>query len=87
MKNKNKVNLNDIDKELVDYIKKLKFKHRIFGVDEKEIWTVVSNIQKYYTRKDLELKIKYKTLLEERENEIASLRKEIGYADIQKKEK
>ena len=68
------VDLKEIDQELIDYIKTLKFKHKIFGIDEKEIWTVVSNIQKFYSLKELKLEMKYKGILEEQEKEIERLK-------------
>jgi len=65
-----------IDKELVDYINSLRFHHHIFGIDERELWIVISNVQKFYARKNLENEIKYKALIEERDKIIKKLRKE-----------
>lgn len=85
---KKKPKFDNIEQELIDYIKNLKFKHHAIGIDEKEVWIVVSNIQKFYARKNLENEIKLKALIEERDEEIEKLRKEIqNNGIIQQEEK
>ena len=74
---KKKPRIENIEQELIDYIRKLRFRHHLIGIDEKEVWIVVSNIQKYYARKNLENEIKYKALLEEREQEIERLNRKL----------
>lgn len=77
----------NIDEELIEYIKKLRFRRRLLGIDEKELWTVISNIQKFYARKNLENEIRYKTLIEERDHKITELTERLGeviYGDIHK---
>lgn len=58
-----KVNLNGIDKEVVEYIRKLRFRKKFYGADEEQLWVVVSNIQKYYEKKVQMQKIRYEQAL------------------------
>lgn len=75
---RNKPKTEGIEQELIDYIKKLRFRHHVIGIDEKEVWIVISNIQKFYARKNLENEIKYKALIEERDNEIKKLKERLN---------
>lgn len=64
------MNKETTDTKITEYIESVKLKKKLFGVDEKELWVVVSNIQKYYEQRASETE----TLLE-------SLRKDLEEKD------
>ena len=43
-----------VDAEAAAYIRSVRLRRRLFGVDPQDLWTVVLNVQRYYEAKDRE---------------------------------
>lgn len=46
----------------------------MFGADTKDLWTIISNVQKYYDEKMYTQKVEYEANLKRKDEEIAYLR-------------
>ncbi|MBR0373840.1 MAG: hypothetical protein IJH91_04875 [Mogibacterium sp.] len=44
----------ELDVEAAVYIRSVRLRHRLFGVDPQDLWAVVLNVQRYYEAKDRE---------------------------------
>lgn len=64
----------NIDERIIKYIKNIKLKPRMFGADTKDLWTIISNVQKYYDEKMYTQKVEYEANLKRKDEEIAYLR-------------
>ena len=64
--------------EIAEKLKKMKFRKKAFGgVDEREVWKKMASLQEDYRNAFLIQHQKDKALLEDREETIRSLRKEL----------
>lgn len=73
MKQENfKVN-SEYDKDIKEYLKNVKLNHKFNGIDEKDFWVLLSNIQKFYQRKYEALKSGYQIAIKEKDALLESL--------------
>lgn len=57
-------------KEILEQLKKTKFKKQIFGgINEADVWKKIEELNSLYEKKFNEQEIKYKTLLKEKERQ------------------
>ena len=62
------------------YIKGMKFKRRLFGVDEKDVFEQLELLQKEYRNAFQVMEERYKAKLEEKENQLLKYQKWYGQA-------
>lgn len=59
----------DVSLELIaDKLKRLTWRHRLYGVDERQAWHVIQRLDEMYRQIYREQEIKYQTLLEQATN-------------------
>ena len=63
------------DAEITEYIRSIRFKKKLMGIDEEDLWIVVSNIQKYYEKKALEAETVIETLRKDGESKDQTIAK------------
>lgn len=51
---------NDPDREIKEYLNTVKPHKRLFGIQEEDMWTIISNVQKYYHEKAERIIAEYK---------------------------
>jgi hypothetical protein len=66
-----------LDAKVIDYIRMIRFRTRFFGADVEDLWTVVSNIQKYYDEKLHTQRVEYETRLKQQQYEIIRLQRQL----------
>lgn len=65
--------------EIAEFIKKMKFrKSLIGGVDEKSVWKKIDDLNNEYKSVFDAQEVKYQTLLEERDQEIKTLKEKLN---------
>ena len=61
--------------DIAEVFKTMKFKKKFFGgVDERDVWKKLDKLQKEYRSAYEMQQVRYETLLQERDEEIASLK-------------
>ncbi len=65
--------------EIAEFIKKMKFRKSLFGgVDEKNVWKKIDDLNNEYKSVFDAQEVKYQTLLEERDQEIKTLKEKLN---------
>ncbi|MBQ6621506.1 MAG: hypothetical protein IJH75_01565 [Mogibacterium sp.] len=72
------------EEEVLEYIRTVRLRRKLMGIDEAELWAVLSNIQRYYAVRERERraaeqaeKAYLQEQLREREQEVLSLKKKL----------
>ena len=68
-----KVDLSDIgieDRKIIEDFKHVKFRHKLFGVNEEDVWALIAKIERYY-------ETKYESESYQAKQEIAELKSQL----------